>query len=229
MAEITVRFGDGGANLNPAGTGKPTLATVLREIADDLALVASDTRFDEETVPIVSNVGLLYYPAESIGLMDNAGAAVAQIASGAAPGAGEFKLAADRRTLTLGDAPADVIVAYIRKIETAPLLESAAEPWVLVDAFTLLVKVDGGAVQTALFETADFGDIGAATAAEVVAVINTDITGATAEVRDDKIVLRSDTEGSGGIIQVTGGTANAGLLDFSTTAVTGTGIKTLAV
>ena len=175
MAEITVRFGDGGANLNPAGTGKPTLATVLREIADDLALVASDTRFDEETVPIVSNVGLLYYPAESIELMDNAGAAVAQIASGAAPGAGEFKLAADRRTLTLGDAPADVIVAYIRKIETAPLLESAAEPWVLVDAFTLLVKVDGGAVQTALFETADFGDIGAATAAEVVAVINTDI------------------------------------------------------
>ena len=38
MAEITTRFGSGGANLAPGGSaGSPDLATALRDIADDLA------------------------------------------------------------------------------------------------------------------------------------------------------------------------------------------------
>lgn len=38
MAAISKRFGSGGANLAPGGSaGAPTLADVLRDIADDLA------------------------------------------------------------------------------------------------------------------------------------------------------------------------------------------------
>lgn len=40
MAEISNRFGSGGANLAPQGAaGLPDLATVLRDIADDLAVL----------------------------------------------------------------------------------------------------------------------------------------------------------------------------------------------
>jgi len=37
MAVIKINFGEGGANLNPRGTGTPTLVTALRDIADDFA------------------------------------------------------------------------------------------------------------------------------------------------------------------------------------------------
>ena len=38
MASITINFGVGGSNLIPGGAGgNPSLATVLRDIADDLA------------------------------------------------------------------------------------------------------------------------------------------------------------------------------------------------
>ncbi len=40
MAAISKRFGSGGANLAPGGSaGKPVLADVLRDIAEDLASV----------------------------------------------------------------------------------------------------------------------------------------------------------------------------------------------
>ncbi len=38
MAAITPRFGSGGANVAPGGSaGQPSLADVLRDVADDLA------------------------------------------------------------------------------------------------------------------------------------------------------------------------------------------------
>jgi hypothetical protein len=44
MAEISKRFGEGGANLVPQESGGvPSLATVLRDIADDLAGVQGST------------------------------------------------------------------------------------------------------------------------------------------------------------------------------------------
>lgn len=44
MAEITTRFGSGGANLAPGGSaGSPDLATALRDIADDLAALKPST------------------------------------------------------------------------------------------------------------------------------------------------------------------------------------------
>ncbi|AGK61497.1 hypothetical protein Asulf_01514 [Archaeoglobus sulfaticallidus PM70-1] len=39
MVAIKENFGEGGANLTPAGQGEPTLAQALRDIADDLAML----------------------------------------------------------------------------------------------------------------------------------------------------------------------------------------------
>ena len=41
MAEVTERFADGGGQLTPGASGSPSLATVLRELADDLQLLGS--------------------------------------------------------------------------------------------------------------------------------------------------------------------------------------------
>jgi len=87
---------------------------------------------------------------------------------------------------------------------------------------TLTIKVDGGAVQTVTFVDGDFAAPATGTAAEVVARINTDTTGCTAAVDGTKVRITSDTVGTTSIIQVTGGTANAGILGFSTDANTGT-------
>ena len=44
MAAISKRFGSGGANVAPGGSaGKPALADVLRDIADDLAALKPAT------------------------------------------------------------------------------------------------------------------------------------------------------------------------------------------
>jgi hypothetical protein len=197
-------------------------------MADDHALAAGASRHQEETVPIDTNVGLLYYEAELVEFADNAGAPLAQISSGGTPGAGEFKLAPDRRTVTFGDAISSAVVSYVAKMEQAAFDESDAETFALADAETLLVSVDGGAEQTATFNTGDFADIGNATAAEVLAVLNTDITGQTSEERGTKVVMRSDTTGYASSIEVTGGTA-AAALGFSGTEQTGSGVKTTSV
>lgn len=61
MAEIKPNFGAGGANLVPGGSqGKPSLADVLRDIADDLAdgqvaLIASPDATDLSTALTLLN------------------------------------------------------------------------------------------------------------------------------------------------------------------------------
>jgi hypothetical protein len=105
--------------------------------------------------------------------------------------------------------------------EAVAIKGSNAEPFALVNGQTLTVKVDGGGVQTATFNTADFVAIGAALAAEVAVVINTDITGVTAHDAGGYVRIESDeSDGELSIIEVTGGTANA-VLGFSTTVVQG--------
>jgi len=107
----------------------------------------------------------------------------------------------------------------------AATLTSAAETYNLTDGFTLTVIVDGGSVQTATFNTADFSNIALATALEVAAVINTDITGLTADGSSGSVVLTTDSLGptTYSDLEVTGGTGNAELA-FSTTPVVGTGV-----
>lgn len=134
--------------------------------------------------------------------------------------------------------------AIIEKLETAPFGVSGvtdltaftldkrpsvvqtvnAETYALSDGQTLTVKVDVGAEQTATFNTGDFVDINNATAAEVAAVISTDITGATGGTAAGDVTITSD---AGISIEVTGGTANA-VLGFPTT-VTPTGTSNISI
>lgn len=97
-----------------------------------------------------------------------------------------------------------------------------AETYLLVDAQVLTLSVDGGAPQTATFNTGDFVDISVATAAEVAAVIESDITGVTVTLDTGKVVITSDLVGTDSGVQVTGGSANTAL-GFDTDPHAGTG------
>ena len=237
MADIKANFGSGGAQLTPNDSaGRPSLATVLREGADDLALAASASRFVEETVPFLSDEGLLYFDPSEIAFVDvtvagSVTGAKARRNSGATLITKEFKQDAteERKLHTFAtDDATTAIVGYTKAMEQAAYDESDAGTFDLEDAWTLLVSVDRGAVQTVLFEDADFGDTDAATAAEVIVVLNADLTGATAELRGTKIILRSDTLGYDSYLEITGGTAEAAI-GFSGDEQAGTGVKTRSV
>lgn len=98
-------------------------------------------------------------------------------------------------------------------------------PYTLADGLTLKVKVDGGVEQTVTFKAVDFGSIAAATAQEVVDVVNRDTFGLTASVSAGTVLLTSDRQGTSSSIEVTGGTAVgiAPLLDFAAGVNSGTG------
>jgi len=98
---------------------------------------------------------------------------------------------------------------------TVPLKQGYSKskkgPFALADGDTLDVKVNEESTpQTITFALADFADINAALASEVVTKINAVITGAVANVDSDavRIVSNSTTMGTS-CIEVTGGTAMA--------------------
>lgn len=101
-----------------------------------------------------------------------------------------------------------------------------AAPYALVNNQTLLVAIDGGSVATITFVTSEFVAIGAATAAEVAAVINAYFAqhgiGAVADVNANAVRITSNRKGTGSGVNVSGGTANA-TLGFTTGNVAGTG------
>lgn len=102
-------------------------------------------------------------------------------------------------------------------------LDATGENYALTDGNTLTISVDGEADQTVTFNTADFATIGAATAAEVAAVINAQTTDILAE--DDSGAVRvTNTRGSGTgySIEVTGGTDIAAF-SFPGSPANGTG------
>jgi len=106
----------------------------------------------------------------------------------------------------------------------ATILSSNAETYNLTNGWTLLISIDGEANQTVTFETADFGNIAAATAAEVATVILADTTDVAA-VDDTGSVRISNTRGVGADFDInpTGGTA-AATLGFTAGAVAGVGL-----
>jgi hypothetical protein len=97
-----------------------------------------------------------------------------------------------------------------------------AAPYALSNNQTLLVKIDGGPVQTITFNTAEFVAIGAATAAEVAAVINAELGQGHADVSGGLPRINSDKLGTGSHVEVTGGTGNTAL-GFLTAVENGTG------
>lgn len=94
--------------------------------------------------------------------------------------------------------------------------------YALSNGDVLTVKIDGGAVQTITFLTSEFVSIGAATTAEVNAVINAKLSGGFADVDALKPRINSDKQGTDSHVEVTGGTANVAL-GFSTVEADGTG------
>lgn len=78
-------------------------------------------------------------------------------------------------------------------------------PYNLSSGDTFTVAVDGGAAQTVTFSPGQFFNIAVATPQEVAAAINSQVTGATAEVVDGRVVLRSDSSGTGSGLTLTDG------------------------
>lgn len=97
-----------------------------------------------------------------------------------------------------------------------------AWPKALTNGMILSVSVDAGTAQDVTFLTAEFASIGAATAAEVAAVIAAKLVGASVSVVGGQVRITSDRRGTSSGINVTGGTANA-VLSFTTGNVAGTG------
>lgn len=88
---------------------------------------------------------------------------------------------------------------------------------------TLTVAIDGGAVQTVTFQTSMFAVPAAATASEVAIAMGAQLTGCSVDVDSNAPRITSDRLGTGSGVNVTGGTANAGTLDFVTGNVAGSG------
>jgi uncharacterized protein len=98
-------------------------------------------------------------------------------------------------------------------------------PFALSNGQTLLVGDDqfsAGAQQTITFLTGQFVSIGAATAAEVAAVVNAQLVGGNAVVSANAVKISSDSAGSASVLQIFGGTA-ATTLGFATATHNGTG------
>ena len=97
----------------------------------------------------------------------------------------------------------------------ARIVSGASQTYALTNGDTLFVAIDGGVAQTATFVTADFVDIAAATAAEVAARIQTDITGANSEQVVSRVEIISTSSLTTSSVEVTGGTA-ASVFSFPT-------------
>lgn len=106
--------------------------------------------------------------------------------------------------------------------DVAVLVAGAAGTYALTDGMTLTLLADDLLATTVTFTAGQFPDIANATAAQVAASINSQTGGTYAFDNAGTLELRSQTGGTDGLINVTGGTANAILL-FSTTPVAGTG------
>lgn len=60
MAEIKENFGHGGANMTPQGSqGEPALATVLRDIADDLGAVIPAEAVEVDATDLSTAIALV--------------------------------------------------------------------------------------------------------------------------------------------------------------------------
>lgn len=132
-------------------------------------------------------------------------------------------------------APGDTLIASLMAggpltatfaATAATIASTNPEPFVLTDGLTLLVDIDAVFVQ-ATFSTASFVAIGAATAAEVAAVVNAAFAsaGVGAVMGTDgsgHLTITTTQRGSGASVEIIDGTANTAL-GFVQAATPGTG------
>ncbi len=95
-------------------------------------------------------------------------------------------------------------------------------PYALTAGDSFNISVNGGAPQTIAFAAGQFTQIGAATATEVAAAIQSSLVGATASVQDGKVVITSNTTGTTSQIQITDG-AGSPAAAFGLSATTDSG------
>lgn len=127
--------------------------------------------------------------------------------------------------VSLGHPKAAFPLSYNFKNDHVPTITSTnTETFAMTNGQTLVLRIDGGAAQTATFNTADFANISLATAAEVAAVINTDITGVTASDATGQVKI--DAANSSIVVDDTG-TANT-VLGFTGQSDTATVVRTLS-
>lgn len=112
------------------------------------------------------------------------------------------------RIINDGGAPATYTVTLVAHV--AERAAGGAEPYVIANGETLIVAVNGGAPQTISFDPGEITP-GAATAQEVINVLNAKLAGVQAYIDTGVVKVRTDRAGSGAILDVQGGTANVGL------------------
>jgi hypothetical protein len=93
----------------------------------------------------------------------------------------------------------------------AALTSLASEPYNLSDGDFFIIAVNNTGPQTVVFQTADFVAIGAATAAEVAAVITASLNGASALDTGGQVLIYSDLYGADACLEVLGGPALVGV------------------
>lgn len=104
----------------------------------------------------------------------------------------------------------------------ATVLGGATGPFALSEGMSLQVSVDGNPLRNVTFLSSDFADIGAATAAEVAAVLNARVPGIQASDVGGALQVRSLRAGAASSLNVDDGTGSpAALLGLSTTLTFG--------
>jgi len=104
----------------------------------------------------------------------------------------------------------------------ASVTGTTTETFVLADGFTLTWLLDSGLARSVTFLTAEFAAIGAATALEVAAVVNSKAAGISADVNAGALRITSDLRGTDSDLGTFAGTS-ATVLGINTESDTGTG------
>jgi hypothetical protein len=164
----------------------------------------------------------------SLAMLTAAPAATSGVATSAA---GPFALASgDQLTFKVDGGSVETVTFT----GTAASRQSAAGTFALADGDTLTMTINGVVCPTMTFHTSMFVSISAALPSEVVAAFNayfaTNGIGAVATVTSSThVTITSTILGTSSGVNITGGTANAGILAFTTGNIAGTGnVGTLA-
>lgn len=220
MSGITERFGTGGANIVPQGAqGVPGLADALRDVADDL----QGHQVQAIVSPDGSDAGTTQTLANEIKASLNAIAATKGSIRGTAQGPFDIEPA---QTLTVDVDGGGVDTATFDA--AAGVLDGIAGTYDMSQVSNLGLnirwKLDNGPEIRTDFVPGDFSDPAAATAVEIAAAMNADVSGTPASNNGGAIRITSPIRGTAGRVQVLGGNARL-ILGYTDTNkdVAGTG------
>ncbi len=193
--------------------------TSTGDALDGLAALTGTTRAGASPSTLVAAVDLdadVTLPAGSRATVDGAPGRVFETIAAAGPQAGRRRwhqvemqavddgpVEAEEGTLTEIATPVSGWNAIVNEPVPGVAWSTAAEPFALDDADVLNFRIPaGGSTQTFTFLTADFASIGAATAQEIVDVINDTIVDGVASVEDGRVKITTDDAGADATIRI---------------------------